>query len=189
LEKIKPCSSTAYIIAVAALIGSFFVVPALAQTADLTTPQQNAENTTSGLPMQTPTGYSPSYFPSDNISSILVFAYERGGGFTGPAFSFERTSYDSLTKQLVSISALGSPEIRLLSESEQNGLSEAIENNGFFEADSEYPPEPGAADFFTYSLSVIMDGKTHRVSWTDASVGVPPGIFTIVEAIGNVTAS
>lgn len=127
-------------------------------------------------------------FPSDNISSsVLVFAYERGGGYAGPALSFERTSYDSVTKQLVSISALKSPEIRLLSEREQGSLMEAIENNGFFEAESEYPPEPGAADFFTYSLSVIMNGKTYRVTWTDASSNVPPGISTIVEAILNST--
>jgi hypothetical protein len=174
---------------IVALMGIFSVLPALAQTESPIANPQNTENNTSDISMQSPPIYRPGYFPSDNISSVLVFAYERGGGFAGPAVSFERISYDSLTKQLVSLSALGSPEFRLLSGSEQDSLTEAIKNNGFFEADSEYPPESGAADFFTYSLSVIMDGKTHRVSWTDASQGVPPGIPAIVEAIRNVTAT
>ena len=177
------------VIMILASMGIFSVLPALAQTESPITNRQSTENNTSGISMQSPPIYRPGYFPPDNISSVLVFAYERGGGFAGPAVSFERISYDSLTKQLVSLSALGSPEIRLLSESEQDGLTEAIKNNGFFEAESEYPPEFVAADFFTYSLSVIMDGKTHKVSWTDVSEGVPAGIPTIVEAIRNATAT
>jgi hypothetical protein len=52
--------------------------------------------------------------------------------------------------------------------------------------DSVYPPRQGPADYFSYSLTITMDGRTHSVSWVDdfaISVPVPEGLKDIVSEI------
>jgi hypothetical protein len=163
------------------LVGSLFVIPVFAQgnttTNELGVPENCAE-------VPTPMGPEiPGRF--GETPGNLAFVYERGGGLA-PALSFERISYDSLTKQLVTISPSGPPEVQILGNHHQRCLEDVINASGFFEVQSEYPGQ--GADVFTYSLGIMLNNRTNGVSWTDLSEGVPPGIFEIVEQIGNLAA-
>lgn len=181
-DKLKKISYKITAVAVTAIIvglaGILFVNPVFAQ-GNITTTQIPTMNCVEAI---TPMGPKlPGDFPQN-----LVFAFERGGGLAGPAISFERTSYDSLTQQLVSITALGSPKIIILSGPQQMCLEDAISASGFFESKNEFPGK--APDVFTYSLAIMLNNRTHTVSWTDVSEGVPPGILEIVKQIGNLAA-
>ena len=169
------------IVYVTAIISTFasssFLVPVLAQ---------DNNNGFDFLPencAEVPTEMPP-FFPMNNRSSTLVFSYERGGGIAGPAVSFERISYDSLTKQLVSLSALDTPEIILLRPEQQKCLEDYIISNRFFEAGNDSSPKVGG-DFFTYSLEIIMNNNTNTVYWTDISEGVSSDLLKIVDQIKN----
>ena len=50
---------------------------------------------------------------------------------------------------------------------------------------SSYPPTPGTADYFTYTLFVILDGRIHAVTWTDTSPNAPEELFKIAQVIEN----
>ena len=177
--------STIFILAtIIALTGNFVVIPTLG--ADI----NNAKDSLllprcAGTPTPMPP-FMPGTF-TGVTNTTLVFLYERGGGFA-PQLSSERISYDSLTNQLVSISGSNPPEIKILTDPEQYCLEKIIEQSGFFEASSDYPPVKGAADFFTHSLGIILSNKTHTVSWTDVSEGVPEGIIKIVQEIQDLAA-
>ena len=51
---------------------------------------------------------------------------------------------------------------------------------------SNYPPTPGSADYFTYTLFVILDGRIHAVSWTDTSPNAPEDLYLIQDALHQV---
>jgi hypothetical protein len=166
-----------------ALAGSSVAVTTFAQ--DINNGKDLLLGECAGTPQPMPP-FMPGEF-TGVTNTTLVFLYEKGGGFA-PVLSSERISYDSLTKQLVSISALKPPEIKILTGPEQHCLEQLIVGGGFFEANSDYPPVKGAADFFTHSLGIILGNKTHNVSWTDVSEGVPEGIIKIVKEIRDLAA-
>lgn len=74
-----------------------------------------------------------------------------------------------------------------LSESEENNLKQLINNNGFFQANSIYPPlgTKGALSYtLLYILSITVDNnRSHTVLWTDTSNNVPSSLLSIVQAI------
>jgi hypothetical protein len=74
-----------------------------------------------------------------------------------------------------------------LSESEENNLKQLINNNGFFQANSIYPPlgTKGALSYtLLYILSITTDNnRSHTVLWTDTSNNVPSSLLSIVQAI------
>ena len=164
--------------------GIFWTIPLSAQTSeqeDILLPRGCA-----GTPFPMPP-FMPGEFRGES-NTTLVFDYERGGGFS-PVLSFEKIFYNSLTKQLVSLAPLEPPEIKPITGPEQHCLEEVIGASGFFEAESDYPPSEGAADYFTYSLGIILGNRTHTVSWTDVSEGVPEGLFRIVDEIKDLAAN
>jgi hypothetical protein len=74
-----------------------------------------------------------------------------------------------------------------ISEADENNLKQTIYKNGFFEADSVYPPNATRPQNYTlYVLSIKMDDRLHTVLWADTSNNVPPGFLSTVQALQKV---
>jgi hypothetical protein len=118
-------------------------------------------------------------------SHDLKFEYVKSGGIAGIN---DRLAFDSQTG-VISFhrnGAISGSEERVLPGAEVQELRQAIAGSGFFAMDSVYPPRQGPADYFSYSLTITMDGRTHSVSWVDdfaTSVPVPEGLKDIVGEI------
>jgi hypothetical protein len=137
------------------------------------------------------------------VSSDLRFAFTKLGVLGG---IYQRISYDSQTNALSlnNISAAieatdsggsfssqqGSSQSQYnkqISEADENNLKQTIYKNGFFEADSVYPPSTTRPQNYTlYVLSIKMDDRLHTVLWADTSNNVPPGLLSIVQALQKV---
>lgn len=131
--------------------------------------------------------------PGSSSDAGLKFAYTKLGVLGG---IYQLVSYDSTTDVLtLRSSAAAIPQESnnqsntqssgQLSESEKNNLKQLINDNGFFEANSFYPPSTKGAQNYTllYVLSITVDNSLHTVLWTDASNNVPAGLLSIVQAI------
>jgi hypothetical protein len=98
----------------------------------------------------------PSSTSSSHINSVFLFVYLKEGGIAGIS---ERSSYDSFTKQLVFLDGLSETEqaqiVRITPETESN-LKNMIRSSNLQRIQSNYPPTPGSADYFTYTLFVIL---------------------------------
>jgi hypothetical protein len=125
----------------------------------------------------------PSSTSSPHIKSVFLFVYLKEGGIAGIS---ERSSYDSFTKQLVFLDGLSETEqaqiVRITPETESN-LKNMIRSSNLQRIQSNYPPTPGSADYFTYTLFVILDGRIHAVAWTDTSPNAPEELFEIAQLI------
>jgi hypothetical protein len=107
----------------------------------------------------------------------FLFIYLKEGGIAGIS---ERSSYDSFTKQLVFIDGLGETEqVQIVR------ITPLIRSSNLQRIQSNYPPTPGSADYFTYTLFVILDGRIHAVTWTDTSPNAPEELFKIAQLIEN----
>lgn len=127
--------------------------------------------------------------------SEFKFEYTKSGGIAGinERIAFEsQASFDSGTKIIKFYRDLSVIEKRLSDESAEV-VKQAISDNNFFELDGSYPPkDTGVADYFSYSLTITLNGTTHSVSWVDdfaSSVPVPEGLKTIVASIVEAYAS
>jgi hypothetical protein len=131
--------------------------------------------------------------PGSSSDAGLKFAYTKLGVLGG---IYQLVSYDSTTDVLtLRSSAAAIPQESnnqsntqssgQLSESEKNNLKQLINDNGFFEANSFYPPSTKGAQNYTllYVLSITVDNSLHTVLWTDVSNNVPAGLLSIVQAI------
>ena len=71
-----------------------------------------------------------------------------------------------------------------LSDADQKRLMQSIINNGFFQTNSIYPPDPmGPQDYTLNVLGTNMDNNSHTVLWTNTSGNVPTGLNSIVKTI------
>ena len=74
-----------------------------------------------------------------------------------------------------------------VSASDEKNLEQLIDKNGFFQANSIYPPNTtDAQDYTLHILNVKMDNRLHTVLWADTSSNVPGGLISIVQAIENI---
>ena len=176
------------------LAHGFFLAPLSAQTDEQ---QIDLVPSCAGAPFPMPPIIPGGFTGITNTT--LVFDYKTNVDYSRPNQltivipQFERISYDSLTRQLVSISALNPPEFKTITGPEQYCLERAIGMSGFFEADRYYPRTVNVTAEFPgderyYSLGIILGNRTHTVVWTDLSVGVPEGIDRIVEEIESLAA-
>jgi hypothetical protein len=130
---------------------------------------------------------------SSTSDADLKFAYTKLGVLGG---IYQLISYDSKTDVLTlrsssaaiprqSNSQSNSQSPGQLSESEKNNLKQLINNNGFFQANSFYPPSTKGAQNYTllYVLSITMDNRPHTILWTDTSNNVPTSLLSIVQEI------
>ncbi len=107
---------------------------------------------------------------------------------TTAIIQFGDPSTGSFTKELVSSSRFDStpPQIKYLSDSQENALKHLIKDNGFFEA---HPScSVGGFDMFMHRLVVIMDGEANGVTWTqDCDHTAIPGLNQMAEGIESAT--
>jgi hypothetical protein len=123
-------------------------------------------------------------------SHELKFEYVKSGGIAGinERLAFDSmASFDSKTNVITFYqSTLGATGERQLSGAQVQEIRQAIAGSGFFAMDGVYPPSQGPADYFSYSLTITMDGRTHSVSWVDdfaTAEPVPEGLKDIVSGI------
>ncbi|HEV8405115.1 MAG TPA: hypothetical protein VGQ13_04320 [Nitrososphaera sp.] len=123
-------------------------------------------------------------------SQDLKFEYVKSGDIAGinERLSFDsKASFDSKTNVITFFqSNSGATGERQLANAKVQEIRQAIAGSGFFAMDSIYPARQGPADYFTHSLTITMDGRTHAVSWVDdfaTSVPVPEGLKNIVSEI------
>jgi len=117
------------------------------------------------------------------------FEYVKSGGIAGinERIAFESlTSYDSRTNIIKFFKGTSGATEKQLSGASVQAIKQAIADAEFFEL-QDYPPKgAGEADYFSYSLTVTLDNKTHSVSWVDdfaSSTPVPEGLHNIVSKI------
>jgi hypothetical protein len=119
----------------------------------------------------------------------LKFEYVKSGGIAGvnERLTFDSmTSFDSKTNVITFFQGMSGGTERQLSDAQVQEIREAIAGSGFFAMDGVYLPRQGPVDYFSYSLTVTMDGRTHSVSWVDdfaTSMPVPEGLKNIVGEI------
>jgi hypothetical protein len=122
-------------------------------------------------------------------SHELKFEYVKSGGIAGinERLAFDSmASFDSKTNVITFFQGTSGGTERQLSDTQVQEIREAIAGSGFFAMDGVYPPRQGPADYFSYSLTVTMDGRTHSVSWVDdfaSAEPVPQGLKDIVGKI------
>ncbi len=121
--------------------------------------------------------------PSSNLL-IFVFIFTKTGGIGGLK---KRISYDSFTKELVSIDEKDDTiiEVTNITEIDEINIRQIINDNNIFSAQQNYFPEQGSVDFINYGILVIIGNKAHTVKWTDASIDVPDGLFQIAKSLEN----
>jgi hypothetical protein len=137
---------------------------------------------------------------SNDAIPNLQFSYTKLGVLSG---GFQRISYNSEIKTLGLSNTSASSTIaetgripssqqssqsqtnKQLTETDEKNLLDMITKNGFFEANSMYPPSTTASqeDYILHVLAISVDGKTHTVLWTDSSNNVPAGISSIAQTI------
>ncbi|HXV47075.1 MAG TPA: hypothetical protein VD736_10430 [Nitrososphaera sp.] len=118
-------------------------------------------------------------------SHDLRFEYVKSGGIAGIN---ERLVFDSKTGAITFYQSINTSVTmeKQLSDVQVQELRQAIAGSGFFAMDSVYPARQGPADYFSYSLMITMDGRTHSVSWVDdfaTAVPVPESLKDIVSEI------
>jgi len=123
-------------------------------------------------------------------SHELKFEYVKSGGIAGinERLAFDSMkSYNSKTNVITFYqSTLGATMERQLSGAQVQDTRQAIAGSGFFAFDTVYPPRQGPTDYFSYSLTITMDGRTHSVSWVDdfaTAEPVPEGLKNVVSKI------
>lgn len=137
---------------------------------------------------------------SNEATPNLQFSYTKLGVLSG---GFQRISYNSETKTLGLSNTSASSTIaetgrisssqqtsqsqtnKQLTETDERNLLDMITKNGFFEANSMYPPSTTTSpeDYILHVLAISVDGKTHTVLWTDSSSNVPAGISSIAQTM------
>ena len=156
------------------------------------------------FPVTNAFGQSDGESPSDGS---LKLAYTKLGVLSG---AYQKILYDSNTKSVgltnISASLIAEKEpgreiisssqglsqsqssSKTLSDTDQMNLIQNL-NNGFFQANSIYPPDPsGAQDYTLNVLSATLDNRSHSVIWTDTSMNVPAVLNSIVNTIESAVA-
>ncbi|MGH9912504.1 MAG: hypothetical protein ACRD4W_08685 [Nitrososphaeraceae archaeon] len=72
--------------------------------------------------------------------------------------------------------------VRITPETENN-LKNMIRSSSLQRIQSNYPSTAGSADYFTYTLFVILNRRIHAVTWTDTSPNAPEELFEIAQLI------
>ena len=113
----------------------------------------------------------------DNTTVTMPFTLiiKKTGGIAGTSSQLQ---YDSFSKTSVSI-VNGNESIRQISTADEMVAKRILNNSGFFEAESFYPPAPNSTDYFEFTMIATLNGKLHAIYWTDASEGVPAGVTNL----------
>jgi len=113
----------------------------------------------------------------------LIVVYTKKGGIVGLK---QKIFYDSFTKELIFIDERNkSFRVSGVTNKEERELEKEIGADKIMDSDENYPPKEGSADFFSYSISIILSNKSHSVKWTDASGTFPDGLSKFAIFIEN----
>jgi hypothetical protein len=115
-------------------------------------------------------------------SHDLKFEYVKSGGLAGLN---RKLVFDSQTNAITAYLTPGTNGSKHLSDAQVEEIRHAVAGSGFFAMDN-IQPKTGPADYFSYSLTVTMEGASHSVSWVDdfaASQPVPEDLKNIANKI------
>jgi hypothetical protein len=122
---------------------------------------------------------------ADALSACTVncfaFNYTKSGGLRS---AHDAIFYKSDTNELIFHTSQSNIVKRQLSDSEKNNLKQIISHNVL--QLNAYKPTRNAADFYNYTLNVLLNGDRFKASWTDASAGVPAGLLEVKREIEKV---
>ncbi len=119
-------------------------------------------------------------------SHDMKFEYVKSGGIAGinEKLAFDsKASFDSKTNVITFYLGTSNTTERQLSGAKVQEIREAIAGSGFFAMES-IQAKTGPTDYFSYSLTVTMNGMTHCVSWVDdfaTSATAPEGLDYVVD--------
>jgi hypothetical protein len=117
--------------------------------------------------------------PSNTTSSPFVLVMQRSGGITGGSdLPYDLLLVDSISSK-INLVKNGNITERQLSEDLNDNLKRIVNNSKLFESKHFYPPPEGSADYRDYSITVLLNGKSQSVSWTDLSKEVPTGVANL----------
>jgi hypothetical protein len=126
---------------------------------------------------------------TNNETSInFSFNYTHSVGPVG-SIKNKTVSYNSDINELV-FSSKTSAYTKNISDLDEDNLKKIINGNNFFNLPSSFPILEIFANYSSYNLTVIMDGKTHIVNLVDRefSPNVPVGLYNIADAINKISA-
>ena len=125
---------------------------------------------------------------SSTTALPFLLVIKRTGSIAG---GMSQLLYDSQTKQSISI-VNGTKVFRNISDSDEAIARRILNDSGFFDSNSFYPPTSGTTDYFEYTVIARLNDKLNAVYWTDASAAISdriknlPFILDHVLGTGNV---
>jgi hypothetical protein len=102
----------------------------------------------------------------------FTFIMKKTGGIGGITSQLQ---YDSFTKTAISV-INGTTSTKQITTEDEMVAKRILNDSGFFDSGSFYPPSPNSADYFEYTLIATLDNKLQAVYWTDVSEDVPNGV-------------
>lgn len=103
----------------------------------------------------------------------FAFNYTKSGGLRS---TNDATCYSSSDGLIVKTNGKSVTK-KQLSNSEAIDLKQIVSKN--VHDFNTYRPTPGSADYYTYTITVLLNGSKYRGSWTDSSPGVPTGLIEV----------
>jgi hypothetical protein len=113
----------------------------------------------------------------------IAFNYSKSGGLRSTHNAICYSSNDGLVVKINNKSVT----TKQLSNSDANDLQQTIMKN--IHVFNTYRPTPGSADYFNYTITILLNGSKYRGSWTDASTGVPTGLSEVRKEIERVASN
>jgi hypothetical protein len=112
---------------------------------------------------------------NNTTKSPFILVMMRSGGFTGES---NILLVESISSKII-IGKNNNITEHELSEDLSDNLKRIVNNSKLFEANGFYPPPKGSADYIQFYIAVVLNGKSHNVSWTDVSKDVPLGVANL----------
>ena len=110
-------------------------------------------------------------------SGDFTITLNKSGGIAGITTTI---TIDSKNHTLVQQTRSGNSSFSV----NDSDLKTALLQSKFFNLNQKsYPPIPGSADYFTYSLEIKQRPFSNKVEWTDTSDGVPAKLVTLEQQI------
>ncbi|MFY9301007.1 MAG: hypothetical protein WAO91_07450 [Candidatus Nitrosotenuis sp.] len=111
----------------------------------------------------------------------FVISATREGGFAG--FPPRTISIDS-SMNSITISDPSQDSTYDLTEDQLKEMTSKIKKSNLLNIfQSDYPPYPSSADYFTYTLELTQGAFQKTFTWTDTSDGVPGRLRSLIDAI------
>jgi len=113
--------------------------------------------------------------PNNSTPGVANFAlnYTKSGGLLS---THDTTCYSSDNGLMVKTSGKSVTK-KQLSNLKAFDLQQIINKNVL--DFNTYRPTPGSADYYNYTITILLNGSKYRGSWTDASPGVPTGLLEV----------